>query len=262
MMNVDDDPAAVPPLRFSCTACGRCCHGLRLMLSIDEAIMWLQRGGRVELLCDAAPALSFPPQSGEAYRAARAAPAISGGLPLTIAVILTATFDGPCPNLRPDMLCGAYEVRPQACRIYPAEIRPDRSIAPGDKLCPPEAWGGVNPIFRETDGRIADHVTAVAIDRARSVGLEDVERKAALLAFLEIDQVALANEGYAVWKPDDDRLLEGLTQVAAGMRAPNEPWRVSIISPRPETRLMITEAEGVAAEPDPSREYDYLALFA
>ncbi|WP_338000302.1 hypothetical protein [Burkholderia gladioli] len=42
-------------VHFSCTMCGRCCHDLRLPLSIDEALAWLARGGEVQLFCDAIP---------------------------------------------------------------------------------------------------------------------------------------------------------------------------------------------------------------
>lgn len=250
-------------LRFSCTSCGRCCHGLRLLLSLTEAIAWLEHGGRVELLCDAAPAMAFPEGSSEAWRAARAVPGTSHALPVTVAVLLTAVFDGPCPNLQPDMLCGAYERRPNACRIYPAEIRPDRSIVPTEKLCPPDAWGGAQPVFSDPASGITDEVTAVAIVGARTAGIEDVAGKAQLLALLGIDQVALANEGYAIWKPESARLLEALLAVVDG--APSDepqPIHVQIVSPREETRRMIVEAEGAEAMPDPARGYDYLPLYA
>lgn len=258
-------------LRFSCTACGRCCHGLRLLLSLTEAINWLEHGGRVELLCDAAPDLPFPDGSGEAYRAARAVPATSGTLPVTVAVLLTAVFDGACPNLKADMLCGAYDRRPNACRIYPAEIRPDRSIVPVEKLCPPEAWGGVQPVFADPAGGIADKTTAVAIVGARTAGMEDVAGKARLMALLGIDQVALANEGYAVWKPEAAALLAALREVVDDgvdgapvdpQAVHAKPAHVQIVSLRDETRQMIVEADGADAAPDVTRGYDYLPLYA
>jgi Fe-S-cluster containining protein len=258
-----DDSTIESALRFACTSCGKCCNGLRLLLSLSEAVDWLAHGGRVELLCDAAPDLPFPEGSGEAYRAARAVPATSQALPVTIALLPTAVFDGPCPNLQADMRCGAYERRPNACRIYPAEIRPDRRIMPAEKLCPPEAWGGDRPAFSDPLRGIADPVTAFAITGARTAGIEDVARKARLLKRLGIDQVALANEGYAVWKPDPALLLEALRAVMEDV-APNDiqPVDVEIISLRAETRQMIAEAEGADAMPDPTRGYDYLPLYA
>jgi Fe-S-cluster containining protein len=253
---------AASPLRFSCTACGKCCHGLRLLLSLSEAINWLDHGGRVELLCDAAPDLAFAEASGEAYRAARAVRATSGALPITIAVLLTAVFDGPCPNLLPDMRCGAYHRRPNACRIYPAEIRPDRQIVPAEKLCPPDAWGGAQPVFSDPAHGIADPVTALAITQAWSAGVDDVAAKGRLLARLGIDQVALANEGYAVWQPEPARLLNALRSVQDEAAADPEPMRIEIVSPREATRRMIAEAQGADALPDPTRGYVYLPLFA
>ena len=35
-------------INFECTACGKCCHYLRLALTIAEAIVWLERGGHME----------------------------------------------------------------------------------------------------------------------------------------------------------------------------------------------------------------------
>ena len=48
---------------------------------------------------------------------------MSGSLPTRVVVILTGAYEGPCPNLQPDMRCGIYEQRPLVCRIYPAEIK-------------------------------------------------------------------------------------------------------------------------------------------
>jgi hypothetical protein len=31
---------------FNCTACGQCCHNLKLPLGIAEAVDWLRRGGQ------------------------------------------------------------------------------------------------------------------------------------------------------------------------------------------------------------------------
>lgn len=249
-------------LRFSCTSCGRCCNSLRLLLSLSEAIDWIDHGGRVELLCDAAPDLPFADGSAEAYRAARAVPAISHALPVTVAVLLTAIFDGPCPNLQPDMRCGAYDRRPNACRIYPAEIRPDRRIVPAEKLCPTDAWDSRRPVFADPAAGIADQVTARAIVDARAAGIDDAPRKAMLLTLLDIDQAALANEGYAVWKPEPAQLLDALRTVMAMPPADPAPLHVDIISPREETRRMIAQADGAHALPDPTRGYAYLPLYS
>jgi Fe-S-cluster containining protein len=251
-----------PSLRFSCTSCGKCCTGLRLPLSVAEAITWLERGGREEILCDAAPDLPFPEGSGEAYRADRAVPAISNQLPLTLSATLTAVFEGPCPNLQPDMRCGAYDIRPNACRIYPAEIRPDRPVIPSDKLCPSHAWDEDHPAFLEPTQGVLDAETAAAITRSRHAGIDDVERKADLLAALNIDRAALANEGYAIWKPPLDILLDRLRAVRDAQDSGHpERLHVKILSPRAETRQMIAEAQGVDAAPDTAGDYDYLPLY-
>lgn len=248
-----------PPLRFGCTICGRCCHDLRLPLSIAEAIAWLERGGHVEFLCDAAPALPHAPGSPEAYRAERAVPAMSGDLPVLVGVTLTAVFTGPCPNLLPDMMCAAYDVRPDVCRIYPAEVRPERAINPAAKLCPPEAWDDAQPPYTNETGRVTDPTTARAIASTRANGPADVPAKARLLDLLGIDAAALANEGFAIWQPESGALLAAL-HAAQSHVAPVEP-RVAIISGREETRAMIREAGAVGAAPDAAR-YTYLPLHA
>jgi Fe-S-cluster containining protein len=260
--NPEQGTEAASALQFSCTSCGRCCNGLRLLLSLSEAITWLDHGGRVELLCDAAPALKFPEGSSEAYRAARAVPATSHALPVTISVLPTAVFDGPCPNLQADMRCGAYDRRPNACRIYPAEIRPDRRIVPAEKLCPPQAWDADQPLFSHPITGMADAVTATAIDHARATGMDDVARKTRLLALLGINQAALANEGYAIWKPAPARLLDALREVMdGGLPTDAAPMQVEIVSLRAETRRMMAEAQGGDALPDTTRGYEYLPLY-
>lgn len=259
---VADSPSMPDPdLRFGCTSCGRCCHGLRLALGISEAILWLERGGKVELLCDAAPDLPPAAGSAEDYRAQRAVPGISGALPVTIQATLTAVFDGPCPNLMPDMRCGAYDVRPNVCRIYPAEIRPQRRIVPDDKLCPTHAWDLDQPLFAAGGERILDETTATAIDAMRAQGVADVAAKAHLLALIGVDQVALANEGFTSWRPDRDDLLQSLRIAHAGAQA-QPPQPVTIVSARPETQHMIDEAEAACGTPDPAAGYDYIPLYS
>lgn len=249
-----------PALRFGCTVCGRCCHDLRLPLSVREAILWLERGGDVELLCDAAPALPHPPGSPEAWRAERAVPASSGDLPVSIGVTLTAAFSGPCPNLKPDMFCAAYDVRPDVCRIYPAEVRPERQVDPAAKLCPPAAWDDTQPPFLDQAGAVVDRTTAQAIASTRRNGPGDVAAKARLLALLAIDAAALANEGFVIWQPAQDDLLAALRRADQDVaEAPR--LDIAIVSGRAETCAMIREAGARDLQPDPAR-FAYLPLYA
>jgi Fe-S-cluster containining protein len=247
-------------LHFSCTVCGKCCQNLRLALSVAEAIRWLERGGTVELLCDAAPALSHAPGSPEEYRALRAVPARSGALPVTVGMTLTAVFDGPCPNRMADMYCAAYEDRPNTCRIYPAEVRPDRAIDPAQKLCPTDAWGSDQPLFLDPQDRILDETTAKAVAATRHNGMEDVTAKARLLSLLGIDTIALANEGFAIWAPDEADLLDALRQSISDTMAVGQS-DLRIVSGRAETRAMIREAEARDAEPLENDPFRYLPLY-
>lgn len=248
------------PLHFSCTVCGKCCQNLRLALSVAEAIRWLERGGTVELLCDAAPALPHAPGSAEEYRAMRAVPARSGALPVTVSMTLTAVFDGPCPNRMANMYCAAYEDRPNTCRIYPAEVRPDRAIDPAQKLCPSDAWGVDQPLFLDLPDRIMDETTAKAIAASRHNGVEDVAAKARLLALLDIDTIALANEGFAIWAPDEAVMLDALRQSISDM-VPAGQSDLRIVSGRADTRAMIREAEARDAEPFEDAPFRYLPLY-
>jgi Fe-S-cluster containining protein len=86
---------------FNCTMCGKCCHNLRLPLTVGEARAWLERGDDVDVLCEAIPWPVEPDANNvEAhYRRERSAPTLSGSLPTRILIVLAGSFAGPCPNL-------------------------------------------------------------------------------------------------------------------------------------------------------------------
>ena len=111
---------------FECTMCGKCCHDLRLPLTVTEAVAWLERGNNVQILCEALPWPEEPPAENRlaTHKRRRSFASMSGSLPTRVLVTLAAVYAGPCPNLRPDMRCAIYEQRPLVCRIYPAEINP------------------------------------------------------------------------------------------------------------------------------------------
>jgi hypothetical protein len=46
---------------FFCIQCRKCCHNLRLPLSVDEAIGWLRDSGEVQVFCEAIPWREDPP---------------------------------------------------------------------------------------------------------------------------------------------------------------------------------------------------------
>ncbi|KVC96759.1 YkgJ family cysteine cluster protein [Burkholderia ubonensis] len=199
---------------FACTACGKCCHDLRLMLTIDEAIAWLQRGGRVELLCDAIPwpVEPEPDNAFAAYKRARSTPALSGALPVRVTTVLTASYAGPCPNLRADMRCGIYDERPLVCRIYPAEINPFVELSPEGKACPPDAWR-TTPLLR--GGAIVDDDTRRNIERSRAANVAEAPLRAQVCAALGVATAAVANEGFVIHAPPPDALLAALNGVRA-----------------------------------------------
>lgn len=67
-------------IHFECTQCGRCCHGLRLTLCVDEAIAWARNGDTVQILTEALPWSEDDADAnshGE-YEKGRSVPATSG----------------------------------------------------------------------------------------------------------------------------------------------------------------------------------------
>nr|WP_279612550.1 YkgJ family cysteine cluster protein [Paraburkholderia phymatum] len=191
--------------------CGRCCHDLRLPLAIDEALDWIARGGEVQLFCDAIVWPQEPQQTDllAQHRKRRSFAAHSGRLPVRVTVTLVAAFDGPCPNLRPDMSCGAYDRRPRVCRIYPAEVNPFLKLDPAAKACPADAWSDAGPVLVHA-GQIANADTAALIAQSHEADERDRVAKAHLCALLGYDSAALANEGFAVYAPSRHRLEAAL----------------------------------------------------
>lgn len=245
---------------FGCTSCGRCCHDLRLTLSIAEALRWIDRGGTVEILCDALPAAAdFAAPDLAQYRA-RAFPARSGSLDLVVNLLLVATFAGPCPNLRPDMRCGDYAGRPNVCRIYPAEALPGRSPQPSDKRCPPEAWAPEQPAMFDAEGGIADPVTRGAIVAAGQAHAAEALAKRGLAARLGIDVAALRNEGFAAYRCDPVTLRSELLAArdVGAERAGASQWRIASASPG--TTGMIIDAGAIATVPGDTAERYYIPL--
>jgi len=200
-------------VHFSCTQCGRCCHDLRLPLSIDEAIAWTDRGGDIELLCEAIPWPVEPPRHdlSAAHKRGRSFAAMSGELPVRIAVTVVASFSGACPYLREDMRCGAYEQRPRVCRIYPAEVNPFVELIPSRKACPPEAWTGDKPTLLE-HGRLVDAETDRLVRLSREADRNEAPVKELLCLYLGISVAAIANEGFTVYSVRRDAMMSALRQ--------------------------------------------------
>jgi Fe-S-cluster containining protein len=246
-------------LHFDCTMCGRCCHDLKLPLSVDEAIDWIERGGTVHLYCEALP-WPADPAADDAwawYKGARGFAAKSGVLSVRVLVTLVAAQEGACPFLLPDMRCGAYEYRPRVCRIYPAEINPLLVLSPDAKQCPPEAWSAEQPLFA-TDARVIDPETSALSIRARDVAIEDVPAKERLCGHLGIDRAALGNEGFVIHRPSGDRLLAGLREARGSGPQPATRW--SIASNRASMIAMLDDAGAISVRTSPGA--DYIGFFA
>lgn len=233
-------------LDFDCTMCGKCCHNLRLPLTVSEAIAWLKRGHHVQLFVEAMPWPEEPPEDNlvAAHKRRRSFPAASGSLPIRVVVVIVAAFDGPCPNLLEDMRCGAYESRPLVCRIYPAEINPFISVDPPQKACPPEAWTNASsPLLRQ--GQIVDAQIAALVTESRNTDAADVWAKASLCETLGINCAALSNEGFVVHTPDQSSLLSALESAQMVTTAIPSSWR--FVSNRTATADALDSVDAVVS---------------
>lgn len=224
----------VNDINFECTGCGKCCHDLRLALTMTEAIAWLERGGRMELICEAIP-WPVEPEPGNAqaeYRRARSSAAMSGSLPVRISIVLAAAFEGACPNLLADMRCGIYEQRPLVCRIYPAEINPFVELLPQNKGCPPEAWQN-KPLQRQ--GVLVDAATVEQIEQSRRANQLEAPLRMQVCLELGLNQAALANEGFVMVSPDSDALLAALRKIHASAQTQEAAAQWTFVSNRAAT---------------------------
>jgi Fe-S-cluster containining protein len=232
-------PMKIP---FSCTMCGRCCHGLRLPLGIAEAAAWLEDGGEVELFCEAIPWPGEPAPDNQlaAHKRRRSFAATSGDLPIRVIVSLMATFAGACPNLLPDMRCGIYERRPRACRVYPAELNPFFTLDRAAKLCPPEAWETDSLLYDE-QGAVVDSEVAQAAIGMREADAAEAESKARLCAMLGIGVAGLSNESMVIHAPGRERLAAALAGLRDGVAADDAgDWQLA--SHRQQTLGLLASA--------------------
>lgn len=249
---------------FECTMCGKCCHDLKLPLSVAEATAWLERGSNIQILCEAVPWPEEPAADNAPaqHKRGRSFAASSGELPLRVVVILVGAFTGACPHLGADLRCGIYETRPRVCRIYPAEINPFVTLAPEQKLCPPEAWTPERPVLA-IDQKIVDATTFELIQQSRQTDMADTAAKALLCAYLDIDTAALANEGLAVFSPPRDTALGALYAAcdAALADASLPSWK--IVSNRAATveTLLSIGALGELAVDQSAMPFEYLGFF-
>jgi Fe-S-cluster containining protein len=201
-------------IHFSCTVCGKCCHNLKLPLTITEAMQWLSDGNELQIICEALPWEAEPADDDlqAAHRRRRSFATVSGSMPTRVIVILAATFEGACPYLRSDMKCDMYPDRPLVCRIYPAEINPFIELQPKNKACPPEAWSTDSPLFQR-NGRLMDTAIRELVLESRDTDAREVEFKRQLCSTLGIDSTALAGEGFVVHSPDRREMLVELVRV-------------------------------------------------
>lgn len=229
-------------IAFDCTQCGRCCHDLRLTLSVAEARVWASRGHRVDVLTEGWPW----PDNGDPddpvmqWRRVTSFDARVGDVPFRINLRLVARHEGACPHLLPDMRCGNYAARPRICRIYPLESRPFEAMVPERRLCPPEAWGDGLPVL-ERDGLAANEDTAAVLEAHRAAMVADVAVKARLPSVLGFFDVAMAGEGLAVCEMAPGALIEALEAAEAGLGDGSQDW--SIVTNRETTRAMLTDLD-------------------
>lgn len=247
---------------FRCTKCGDCCRGLRLPLSVEEAIGWLNDGNPVEVLCEAIPWVDEPPAFNlvATFKRERSFPAISGELPIRVIVTLVAPQGSGCPNLCPDNQCGIYERRPWVCRTYPAEANPFFELIPERRRCPPGAWlPGGHPMTRQ-GAYVAPGLNLLIKSRLRQA-VDDVPLHEALCQRLGIRTAAIANEGYVAHSPAIADLLDALS--SAGKASPSSSADWEFVSDRGETveAIRLCDARCLHASNDLLSGFVYLSLF-
>ncbi|MFA5966472.1 MAG: YkgJ family cysteine cluster protein [Sphingomonas sp.] len=233
-----------PAVHFACTQCGKCCHDLRLTLSLDEAITWAGNGHQVQLLCEAIP---WPrdPLPGEYELANRRDASFAveiGGMPFRIHVTLVAFHEGACPHLQPDMRCGNYAHRPRICRIYPLESRPFTPLDPASRRCPDEAWAIDAPVLLK-DGVIADPTAQAIVNAHRQTRRRDAAALGAVCFQLGISAAAFAGEGLAVHAPDPNALANCLRQARASFAGAPGTSQWEIVTNRQATLELLHQSQ-------------------
>lgn len=122
--------------RFSCTACGKCCHGM-LPLTLKDA---LAHAARFPLAMVWTP---VRPNARSYELATRLGATVRLPNRKTVAVLIAPTAylppSFPCPELRQDGLCGIHDDKPSRCRTMPFyPYREERDQA--DLLVPRAGW--------------------------------------------------------------------------------------------------------------------------
>jgi Fe-S-cluster containining protein len=196
---------------FLCTSCGKCCHNLKLPLSVSEALEWARKGGELGIICDLMPWGVEPRSDDKVSQRKRSLSflAKSGDMNVRVTPILVAHYEGACPHLLDDHKCGQYQTRPLACRIYPAELNPLKQFDPSTKLCPEQAWS-----LKANIPLISTEVSQ-AIDVMNQLAIDEVIEKEWLCHRLEIKESALANQGYVFHQPDRISFMLALEELAA-----------------------------------------------
>ena len=122
--------------RFSCTACGKCCYGW-LPLTLNDAIAHAGRFPLAMVWTPVRPAAKF------FDLASRLGTTLRLRNRKTVAVLIVPTGylppSYPCPELRPDNLCGIHTDKPSRCRtmpFYPYRESKDQA----DLLIPRKDW--------------------------------------------------------------------------------------------------------------------------
>jgi hypothetical protein len=183
---------------------------------MQEAISWIEDGGKVAIYCEAIHSVDEPLDARKAHRKRRSFPVTCGSSPLYVTAILVAVISGACKNLGEDMRCRIYDRRPLVCRIYPAEISPFIELDPATKVCPTEAWlpesAADNPFAK---------LLPVLAERSRQTDYNEALRKGLLCADLSIDTTALADEGYIRHIPEPGMLLTALKRAYAADPQPH-----------------------------------------
>jgi Fe-S-cluster containining protein len=228
-------------IHFACNACGKCCHGHHISLTLGEAVRWAADGGPIIILAEAFLENGYGVQEVQRNHAQRRSLRVRCGETHAYVSITFAVYNiGTCRHLTEDKLCGIYERRPLVCRIYPVEINPHIQLRPDFKDCPPETWDEGGPaIYR--DGRMVDDEVLRLIEQSRQADRDEIGLKAEICRRLGIDVTALKGDGFATYLPDTAALLSTMQDVmgsASGIPLEPQEWSLCISHAELANRLV------------------------
>ncbi|MFB4390434.1 MULTISPECIES: YkgJ family cysteine cluster protein [unclassified Pseudomonas] len=222
--------------KYNCVECGKCCKGRLIPLTVNEALQWIERGGRVGIASEAFDQASWRLTPDEyAYHLKRSAPRKSKDSEISVICILVGDALNQCPSLMENNLCGTYQNRPLVCQIYPVEINPFIKMNKDLKICPTEAWSSGEIIYSQSQ---PSEKYQTLIFASRNADHSEAERKVIISELLSLSTTAWKTDGIIVQFPTQIELLNAITESKNNLHAQPKEWRVQTYTPSVKSYLL------------------------